>query len=367
MGTGTIIITDFIYRGNEYILRLGVKMDQTYLILPAYEPEPSMLELVRALHARFAIIAVDDGSSEDKKNLFDQIEPLCTAVLRHEKNRGKGAALKTAFGYLIEHGCHGRAITADADGQHRPEDILRIEQEMLKTPDTLILGMRDFAKMPPRSRSGNTVTRFAFRLGTGLTINDTQTGLRGLPETIWEKLLNVDGDRYEYEMNVLLHIRHWKLPFREVEIDTVYLEGNRSSHFKPLRDGLRVFSRILKFCGSSLISTVVDYAFYALFSLFLQPQWSYVCARVISATLNYQLSRRVVFQGAPSIKSALQYALLAICVMIVGSLAVDGLAALGINHFLVKIGVDVLLFVMNYFIQKKIIFRKKEKKNTEHF
>lgn len=342
-------------------------MDQTYLILPAYEPEPSMLELVQSLAARFAIIAIDDGSSKEKKTLFDQIEPLCKVVLRHEKNRGKGAALKTAISYLVDNQCHGRAITADADGQHCQKDILKIEEAMLNAPDTFVLGMRDFSMMPPRSKSGNAITRLAFRIGTGLKINDTQTGLRGLPECLWERLLQVEGDRYEYEMNVLLCLKTWHQPFLEIPIDTVYIDGNSSSHFKPLRDGLRVFSRIIKFCGSSLICTLVDYALYALFSLFLQPQWSYICARLISATLNYQLSRRVVFRGAPSIKSALQYALLAICVMLIGSLAVDGLATLGINHFLVKLCVDVVLFVMNYFIQKKVIFKRKEKKNTEHF
>ncbi len=340
-------------------------MDRTYLVLPVYEPESSVLELVRALKEHFAIIVVDDGSSYAKKQLFEQLEPMCTAVLHHEKNRGKGAALKTAFLYLTEHDCHGRGITADSDGQHRIEDILQIEKEMIETPDTMILGMRDFSKMPPRSRIGNTLTCWAFRLGTGLKIRDTQTGLRGMPESIWGKLLEVEGERYEYEMNVLLQLKAWQLPFREVTIETVYTDGNGSSHFKPLRDGLRVFSRIIKFCGSSLICTLVDYAFYTLFSLFLAPLWSYICARIISASLNYQLSRRLVFHGAPSVKSGLQYALLVVIVMAIGSLAVNGFALLGINHFLVKLVVDMALFFMNYFIQKKIIFKKKERKPAE--
>jgi putative flippase GtrA len=340
-------------------------MERTYLVLPVYEPETSMMELVHALKEHFAIIVVDDGSSYDKKELFNQLEPMCMAVLHHEKNRGKGAALKTAFSYLIDHDCHGCGITADSDGQHRIEDILRIEEEMHKTPDTVILGMRDFAEMPPRSKFGNTLSGWAFRLGTGLKVHDTQTGLRGLPESIWGKLLEVEGERYEYEMNVLLNLKTWQMPFREIMIQTVYTDSNRSSHFRPLRDGLRVFSRIIKFCGSSLVCTLVDYALYSLFSLFLAPLWSYIFARVISASLNYQLSRRLVFHGAPSVKSGLQYALLVVIVMAIGSLAVNGFALLGINHFLVKLVVDTALFFMNYFVQKKIIFKRKAGKLSE--
>ena len=151
--------------------------------------------------------------------------------------------MKSAYRYMLDKGTGGGAITADADGQHKMKDIMAVAEAMEANPDTFVVGGRDFRETPPRSRFGNTVTRFVFRLATGLKISDTQTGLRGIPACAMEKMTAVAGDRYEYEINVLLSLKEWGLKYMEIPIETVYIDDNSSSHFHPVRDGLKVFSQ----------------------------------------------------------------------------------------------------------------------------
>ena len=187
-------------------------MQKIWILIPAYKPDEKLTRLVEKLLADFPVVVVDDGGGEAYASLFDRVRALGAAVLTHEVNRGKGAALKTGIAHLLQvQDCLG-AVTADADGQHTPEDIARVAEAMLAEPQTMVIGGRDFSQMPPRSKGGNTITRFFFRLCTGLTISDTQTGLRGLPRCLFERLLQVSGDRYEYEMNMLLALKLWKTP-----------------------------------------------------------------------------------------------------------------------------------------------------------
>lgn len=222
-------------------------MQKIWILIPAYKPDEKLLLLTQKLIADFPVLVVDDGGGEAYGALFEKVQAMGALVLHHQVNRGKGAALKTGIAHLLQReDCLG-AVTADADGQHTPEDIARIAEAMQQEPDAMIIGGRDFSQMPPRSKTGNTITRFFFRLCTGLAISDTQTGLRGLPYALFDKLLQVSGDRYEYEMNMLLALKLWKTPYREISIQTVYLDNNSSSHFNALRDGMRVFSRLFRF------------------------------------------------------------------------------------------------------------------------
>lgn len=331
------------------------------VIIPAYKPDERMVALIKELADEFPIVVVDDGGGEEFAHLFEDARNAGAYVLTHEVNKGKGMALKTAYRYVRENGMGIGAITADADGQHTKKDIEAVADAMEANPDTLVIGGRDFSDMPPRSKFGNTVTRIVFRLATGVKINDTQTGLRGIPACSFDDMIEVEGERYEYEINVLLSIKKWNLKYMEIPIETVYIDDNSSSHFNPVRDGLKVFGRVIKFAMSSLICTGIDYLLFILIKIWLPVGWSYALARVVSASINYQLSRRVVFHGKPSVWSFIGYALLAGLCMLIGSFGVQWLTSLGVNSIISKIIFDCSLFVMNYFVQKKVIFRNADR------
>lgn len=329
-----------------------------YLLIPAYEPDERLVPLVRELSAEFQVIVVDDGSSPACGGIFTLAREAGAHVLHHPINLGKGAALKTGLRFIKARGDASGVITADADGQHSHADILRMREAMLAAPHTLFLGGRDFKQMPPRSRFGNTVTRFFFRLFTGIRVSDTQTGLRALPACLFDELLELSGERYEYEMNMLLALKHWDVDYEEIPIETIYIDNNRASHFHALRDGWRVFSRVVKYSLSSLGSTAFDYALYALLRLLLPVTWSYGISKACSAALNFELNSRFVFHRRPSLKNALGYAALTMFSMAAGSFLVHLLSKAGLNDFLAKIAIDLTLFTLNYLVQKYLIFKK---------
>lgn len=334
-------------------------------LIPAYEPDERLTELAKTMAGRgFLVLIVDDGSGAAYQPTFAAAGCFAT-VLTHEKNRGKGAAIKTGLTWITEN-CSGSftVVTMDADGQHLPEDAARICVTSEAEPDSLILGGRRFeGRVPLRSRLGNGLTRWVFRLSTGVKVYDTQTGLRAFSDRLLPAMQGVKGERYEYEMNVLMQWAQEKRPLQEIPIQTVYIDDNRSSHFHALRDSIRIYWEILKFSASSLMSFVLDYGLFCLFSLLTGwVVFSNLAARLVSGTANYAVNRRLVFESRVGIgKSALQYALLAAGILGVNTLSLWLLTAkLGINRYLAKILVEAVLFAASYFVQKRWIFRKKE-------
>ena len=215
-------------------------MDAVAILIPAYDPDEKLVSLVAALRPAFPhLVLVDDGSTRGR-DCLGLVRDRVDALLVHGVNRGKGAALRTGLAWIREHLPAVRVVvTADSDGQHRPADIRRVAEAALGHPDGLVLGVREFSgKVPFRSRLGNIWTRVLFRLLTGLPVRDTQTGLRGIPRGLVDRLLAIPGDRYEYEIRMLVDARRHAAPPLQVPIETVYLEGNGSSHFRPFRDAL---------------------------------------------------------------------------------------------------------------------------------
>ena len=222
---------------------------QNIVLIPAYEPGPPLISLLEDFAAcGSSIVVVDDGSGEAYASVFEAAEAMAI-VLTHKENRGKGAALKTGLAYIERHsGPDAVIVTVDADGQHRTEDAMKMCEAARKHPDALILGGRKFSgDIPLRSRLGNTVTRFVYRISTGLKVYDTQTGLRAFHNVLLPQMLEIPGDRYEYEMNVLLELAKAGIPIIEEEIATIYLDNNSSSHFDTVRDSFRVYREILRF------------------------------------------------------------------------------------------------------------------------
>ena len=234
------------------------------VLIPAYCPDERLIALVQALHGmEFTVVVVNDGSKTEHYPIFNAVSE-CATVLTHEKNTGKGAALKTGLEYIKNtFAVPYVVVTADADGQHLPQDILLVCEKAQKKIGCLVLGSRIIGRDAPlRSRFGNGITRLIFRIATGTKIYDTQTGLRAFSNGLTDYMLSVEGERYEYEMNVLLHLGQQNINVEEVPIKAVYLDNNASSHFNPIKDSFKIYREILKFSASSMLSFAVDYGLF---------------------------------------------------------------------------------------------------------
>ncbi len=344
------------------------------VIIPAYEPDDKLIGLVKSLveASLNPIIVVNDGSdTEAFGRIFNEVKGLGAIVLDHSVNMGKGRALKTAFNYCLNEypGLVG-VITADSDGQHSPEDIKKCKDALLAEPDALVLGARNFDEsgVPARSVFGNKTTSRVMRFLAGMNISDTQTGLRGISAGFMKALLTVKGERFEFETNMLLETKEQGIRIVEVPIRTIYLEGNKSSHFHAIKDSARIYSVFLKFIFSSLSSSVVDIVLFSLFcSLFRNMplpvgyiMLATVVARVISAVYNFTINYKVVFRGKGSKSAAaIKYLVLAVFIMIASGALVSFFHGLipQSPEFVVKIPVDCVLFLVSFYVQREVVYK----------
>ncbi|MDD6799355.1 MAG: bifunctional glycosyltransferase family 2/GtrA family protein [Firmicutes bacterium] len=346
------------------------------IIIPSLNPDEKLVPVVEGLIARGFndIIIVNDGSSAEHVGFFPDTGkyPECT-ILLHEVNRGKGAALKTAFKYVIDNrsDCIG-VVTVDGDGQHRAEDVCACAEKLKAFPDTLILGVRDFSQkdVPRRSRIGNRITSFVFRFGCGLKISDTQTGLRAIPSACLPGFLKIKGDRFEYETNMLLELRVTGTPYMEQKISTVYIEENKTSHFHPLRDSWRIYKLILAFMLSSLSAALIDLAVFYVMSVILVNKTAHsviistVAARVISSAYNYAVNKKLVFGvGKNTPQTIVRYYILVIGIMAASAGSVQFISMALSNSVpelltLIKFIVDTALFLFSFTIQREWVFKK---------
>ncbi|MDQ0297716.1 dolichol-phosphate mannosyltransferase [Salibacterium salarium] len=343
------------------------------IVIPAFNPDYKLIDMIEELSAEDfqAIIIVNDGSGEAYDPIFAVVRkyPTCT-VLTHTINQGKGKALKTAFSYYSENYPDGTGvITADADGQHTPSDIKKVAAELAEQPSKLILGVRDFSTedMPLRSRFGNVLTKGVVKAASGMKITDTQTGLRGISKGFAEQLLNVSGDRYEFEMKMILACKTYHREIKEVTIDTIYIDNNESSHFNPVIDSIKIYYVFLRFLFSSLASFVVDVGLFALFSTLLKALMpmgfillATVLARVLSSLFNYFLNRNIVFRSYAYTKHTLtKYYTLAVIQMGASAGGVYILYhSIGAHEVWIKIGVDSFLFLLSFYIQRSWVFKQ---------
>src|SRR5712692_10091094 len=211
------------------------------ILIPAYKPGDALLNVVDELLrlGTHPIVLVDDGSGPEFTETFRRIalNPRVHLV-PHAVNLGKGAALKTGMNYALVHfpdACG--VVTADADGQHQPADVLRVAAKLQANPGALVMGVRAFAgDVPLRSRIGNDLTRVLMHLLIGQRLADTQTGLRGIPASLIPHLLRLQSSGYEFELDMLIACKHQGCRVVQEPIRTIYLEGNTSSHFHPIFD-----------------------------------------------------------------------------------------------------------------------------------
>ena len=333
------------------------------IVIPALDPPASLLTLVAELRQLGAgpLVVVNDGSTAS--SVFAALEALDgVTVLYHERNRGKGDALKTGFRHLLADATVTGIMTVDADGQHLAADVRTLRKVAMHDPAALILGTRDFdGEVPFRSALGNRITRSVLVLTTGLRLRDTQTGLRVLPRHLVQQSLSLASGGYAFEFEILFLARKLELPIRQVPISTVYIEGNRESHFRPFRDSLQIYSVFLRFLFVSISSFCVDVVLFALLhwisdSIF----FSTYAARVASGTFNFMGNRRFVFlvRGRNAMaRDILAYITLAFLISTASGIAVTTFSQwLDWIPTIVKIWVDPCLFIISFAVQRFIIF-----------
>ena len=360
------------------------------VVLPSLDPDEKLLAVIDGLleYGFTDIILINDGSKPENLSYFRTAASHPEVhLIQHPVNRGKGAALKTAFAWFLENRPDAAGVvTVDGDNQHHPEDTRACALHMLQA-DHLTLGVRDFSHpdVPARSRSGNRITSAVFKIFVGMTISDTQTGLRAIPRKHLSLLNSVSGDRFEYETNMLLALKENGIPFDEVKIRTVYIEENKSSHFHPIRDSWRIYKLILrhffKYTLSSLLSSFLDEGLYMLLSWLLQPVLSgflfsaipIVTARIISSLMNFFMNKKMVFHSKQSTSTAMiRYGLLAIPILLAQLGLTHGLTLLcglsedqiilrGVIHAVVM----TFLFIVSYVVQQRWVFVAKSNTKQE--
>jgi glycosyltransferase involved in cell wall biosynthesis len=321
--------------------------------------------VVRALAAKAvpAIVIVDDGSGPEYRDVFARAAAFPNVhLVRHATNLGKGAALKTGINYALcaFPGLVG-IVTADADGQHHPDDIVRIADTLLARPDCLVLGSRAFdGAVPWRSRFGNSLTSMVVHALIGQKLTDTQTGLRGIPTSLLLRILRIESTGYEYELEMLIAAHHSSVPVIEEPIRTIYEDGNKSSHFNPIVDSMKIYFVLARFGSVSLMTAVLDnLVFYLAFRHSGHILGSQVLARVFAVGFNYSMVRRSVFYSKQRHKTVLpKYLLL---VLVSGAVSYAGIrllsARLRINPVSAKLMVETILFFANFAVQRIFIFK----------
>jgi glycosyltransferase involved in cell wall biosynthesis len=336
------------------------------VLIPAYNPSDELINLVLQLaHSGVAVVmVVDDGSAVEYSQVFATIGRMQgTVLLRHAVNLGKGAALKTGLNYAY---CHFNenvgVVTMDADGQHQPDDVLMVARRLEDNPASLVLGVRVFGKETPfRSLIGNTITKFLFRIIVGQKLTDTQTGLRGIPMSLVPKLLKIEANGYEYEVEMLLACKHGKQSIIEEKIKTIYINGNRSSHFNPLADSMRIYFVLFRFSLTSILTAFIDYSvFLFIYNFGSSLLISQVLARSVAMLFNYTAVRRLVFfSDQAHVKTLPKYVTLVCVSGAIAYMLIDVfVTTLHFNVVSAKIGAELMIFLANFAIQRDFIFTR---------
>ncbi len=348
------------------------------IIIPALDPPDSLTDYVGELIGSGfeRIVLIDDGSRADRRSVFGALAARQeVSVLRHAVNLGKGRALKDAFNYVLTawEDDYAGVITVDSDGQHTVQDVIRLQDELEKRQNVLLLGTRDFSDpaVPFKSRKGNRITSGVFRLLYGQYLRDTQTGLRAIPKSFLGPYMALSGERFEYEMNMLIYnARHAPVPV-QIPIRTVYFDNNSQTHFRPFADSFKIyrliFAGFFKYILASLSSALLDLA---VFRLALVPLGSLkdstaivaatVIARVISSLYNFFVNRSAVFgsRGSAPRQMVRYYALCVVQLALSAGLVVLLNSLLGWNKTLEKAIVDSVLFLISYQIQRVWVFKE---------
>ncbi len=338
-------------------------------LIPAYNPDRQLLQVVEALadSGEFEqIVVVNDGSRRDCERIFEEARAVeSVTVLEHAVNLGKGAALKTGLNHVCcRYDQTTGIVTADADGQHLPADIIDVAAQLATHPQDLIIGARRFqGDVPLRSRFGNGLTKFVFRTVIGCNLLDTQSGLRGIPLAFAKQLLRLNSAGYDFELDMLIQARNHCVPVRQLPIATVYEDGNKSSHFNPLRDSLMIYLVFLRFMFASMVTAVVGLtAYHVAHRLTASLLVSEIALCVVGVVVNFLLCREVVFRSRRRLLPTFAKFLGLVCAVGVVSYFITwGLTELlPIGVIAARIVAALVLYLANFAVQRDFIFQMRD-------
>ena len=350
------------------------KIKDYVILIPAYNPSTKLIDLINDLNIYDTkILIINDGSNKNSDKIFNEIKNNNNCiVLEYSRNSGKGYAMKYGIEYYLN--ClkddYKGIITVDADYQHVPKDIEKIANSMKE--DTIILGSRDFYKknVPFLNRMGNRITSFLFHILYGYKIFDTQTGLRGIPNKYLPICLEIEGNRFEYEMEQLIYLVNNNINIEEIDIKTIYYTKSESK-FKKINDSIKIYKVMLKesfrFLITSLLSSFVDIILFTIFLSLLSSLGDIsiilatILARILADFINLNLTKYFVFDSNDEFKKiVVKYYLLSFSKMLLSATFVLLFSKLiSINKTIIKILVDTLIYFLSYRIQKKYIFQNK--------
>ncbi|TAJ48944.1 MAG: glycosyltransferase [Herbiconiux sp.] len=337
------------------------------VLIPSYEPDGRLVDVVRELRAtapETTVVVVDDGSGARYAAEFARARLAGAEVIGYPLNRGKGHALKHGLRHVQAHHPGEVVVCADSDGQHRTSDILRVAGRAGR--DVIAIGGRRFTgTVPLRSRFGNATSRAIFRSATGIAVGDTQTGLRAYHPGMLDWLLGVKGDRFEYELNVLLGAQAAGYCIVELEIATVYLEHNASSHFRPVIDSIRVLRPFLRYVGSSLAAFVIDLVMLqVLFTVTGSLVLAVVGSRMLSGSVNFFVNRQLVFRERERrrmSRDAARYAILAVTLLAANLGLLELLTWAGVSLLASKLLTEAVLYLTGFAVQRHFVFRRRRR------
>ena len=287
------------------------------VLLPVYNPDEKFLQLVEELSKRgFKVVACNDGSKESCDEYFRRAKVFAD-VIGYKDNKGKGYALKRGFEYIGNNLADevDYIVTADSDGQHAIEDIERVAKLTRKT-DGIVLGMRDLSeKIPIKSRIGNDMSKFVYTIVTGVYLRDNQSGLRGFPVRLCQWLQDIPGNKYEYELNVLVTAHKEGMKVTGIDIKTIYENNNKNTHFKPIKDTFRIqrslwsYGLISMLMYSLYILTIsilvwfrIPYFFFWLVGIYVWVTAMHAVINVFSAGIRHRQKISVIYYVTCSIK-----------------------------------------------------------------
>lgn len=333
-------------------------------LIPAYKPEPLIIDVCKELLLSGAfqgLVCVNDGSGPDFDWIFEELSKLGAKIFCHHVNLGKGMALRSGLNYIA---CSFPSalgvVTLDADGQHLATDVIQVAKTLSAHPACLVMGCRGFSQnVPFRSKIGNLATRFIMRFVGGVKISDTQTGLRGIPISFVQILLRLATSGYDFEMDMLIKSREAGVPFMEVPITTVYVEGNRTSHFRPLIDSVKIYFVLLRHTGNAMATAAIDYGVFAiLFTLGYPLLGAIIGGRTLAGLFNFYVAKNFVFKSKSNIWVSLGgYVALVVGLMLFSYSAIALiLKNTGLSPYVAKFFVEFGLFFVSFSVQRVFVF-----------
>ncbi len=342
-------------------------MNNAAIIITAYQPNIKLIEMLVDLKKNdFSnIIIVDDGSDDTSAFIFTKAKELGCFVIKHHKNKGKGAALKAGIKFVAQNfGLQYGVITADADGQYNVCDIIKVAKALSENPHALILGRRGFnrKKAPLKSCHQSKDGSFIPKSATGAEFIDAQIGLCGIPANLIDTALKVEGSRCEYEYNFLRKAKK-QTETCTVQIAAKYSDKNEQSNYHSSQDSILKPKRPVKIVLSLFVGLLTDIALFAAVFMVLSIYSleniavATAIARILSGFIYYVVNRNSPFglNGKAS-NSILKYFFLFFILMgasAVGTVGVDMLLEIPL---LSKIIVDTTLLFFSYSILKNWVF-----------